>query len=267
MIENTPVVSGLCKELSAMRPANIESLLEGIALLSPLFDALPDTVFFIKDVNARYLAANMTLASRCGFKNVAALFGRTSADIFPRNLGALYLEQDRHVLRYGVPIRDQLELHLDGDRKQGWCLTHKLPLLGQNRQIVGIAGISSDLHVFHHRHPIYRRLAAVDLYIQEHYYRSVRLSELTTIADMSVAQLERYYKRVFHVTPRQMIRKVRLEHAYRLLTGEQTITEIAQQCGYADHSAFTRQFKMMTGITPRQYRQSAFFCGAPIDCQ
>ncbi|WP_412071430.1 helix-turn-helix domain-containing protein [Pseudomonas fluorescens] len=33
-------------------------------------------------------------------------------------------------------------------------------------------------------------------------------------------------------------------------------TKAALQCGYTDHSAFTRQFKASTGFTPRQYRQA-----------
>lgn len=59
-----------------------------------------------------------------------------------------------------------------------------------------------------------------------------------------------------------MIQKVRLEHARRLLHTELPITEVALQCGYTDHSAFTRQFKALTGFTPRQYRQATQAEGA-----
>jgi AraC-like DNA-binding protein len=69
-----------------------------------------------------------------------------------------------------------------------------------------------------------------------------------------VAQIERYCKRIFHLTPRQMIHKVRLEKATELLAGDTPITDIALQCGYTDHSAFSRQFKAMTGSTPRDFR-------------
>ncbi|MGH8349620.1 MAG: helix-turn-helix domain-containing protein, partial [Pseudomonas sp.] len=171
-------------------------------------------------------------------------------------LGPGYTEQDRRVLEQGLVLEDQLELHLYGSREPGWCLTHKRPLYNRHNQIIGLAGISVDLQSASDTHPAYQRLAAVDEYIRTHFNRRVTLGELTRIAGISVAQLERYCKRVFHLTPRQMIQKVRLEHAHRLLHTDLPITEVALQCGYTDHSAFTRQFKALTGFTPRQYRQA-----------
>ena len=82
------------------------------------------------------------------------------------------------------------------------------------------------------------------------------MEELTALSGMSVAQIERYCKRIFHLTPRQMIHKVRLEKATELLAGDTPITDIALQCGYTDHSAFSRQFKAMTGSTPRDFRMT-----------
>jgi hypothetical protein len=46
-----------------------------------------------------------------------------------------------------------------------------------------------------------------------------------------------------------MIHKARLEHAHRLLHGDMAITDVALHCGYTDHSAFSRQFKALTGFT------------------
>jgi AraC-like DNA-binding protein len=63
---------------------------------------------------------------------------------------------------------------------------------------------------------------------------------------------------VFHLTPRQLLTKTRVEAASRqLASGEGTIVDIAQACGYADHSAFTRQFRAVTGMTPRAFRRAA----------
>ena len=47
-----------------------------------LFDRVADTVFFIKDHEARYVAVNETLARRCGFADSHALIGRKASEVF-----------------------------------------------------------------------------------------------------------------------------------------------------------------------------------------
>ncbi|MHC8407615.1 PAS domain-containing protein [Pseudomonas sp. TMB3-21] len=246
----------LCQDPDSSRAQTLEDLLSSIAPLLPMLDVIPNATIFIKDSQARYVMANRTLVQRCGLKDLKPLLGKTSAEVFPAQLGPGYTEQDRRVLEQGLVLEDQLELHLYGSREPGWCLTHKQPLLNREGVIIGLTGVSVDLQSVADTHPAYQRLAAVDQHIRAHFHRRIALAELTRIADISVAQLERYCKRVFHLTPRQMIQKIRLEHAHRLLITALPITEIALQCGYTDHSAFTRQFKDLTGFTPRQYRQA-----------
>lgn len=115
------------------------------------------------------------------------------------------------MLREGVTLRDQLEMHLYNGRERGWCLTQKLALRDVRGQVIGMAGISHDLQEAHARHPAWQRLAIVDDHIRRHYHRPIAMEELTALSGMSIAQIERYCKRIFHLTPRQMIHKVRLE--------------------------------------------------------
>lgn len=246
----------LCQGGSQPGAETIEDLLAGMAPLLPMLDAIPNAAIFIKDAQARYLNANHTLVQRCGLKQLQRLLGKTSAEVFPAQLGPGYTEQDRRVLEQGLVLEHQLELHLYKDREPGWCLTYKWPLYNRKKEIIGLMGVSIDLESASNTHPAYRRLVAVDEYIRAHFDRPITMKELTRIAGLSAAQLERHCKKVFHLTPRQMIHKARLEHAHRLLHSDMLITDVAQQCGYTDHSAFSRQFKALTGFTPRQYRQT-----------
>lgn len=53
-------LSQICEGLARQRPDNIQTLLHAMALIAPLLNAIPNVVFFIKDVQARYLMVNMT---------------------------------------------------------------------------------------------------------------------------------------------------------------------------------------------------------------
>lgn len=243
--------------LTTFKPCDLPTLLSSLQPIAPLLDTLTDVVFFIKDSEARYAFVNQTLARRCGVTHREDLLGRTAEMVFPERYGPLYTEQDRRVLSTGRELSDQLELHLYFGNQPMWCLTHKLALHDQQGRIVGLAGISRDLQLPQSNHPAFARLAAVDAHIRQHFARPISLAELTAIAGYSVAQLERHCKRVFQLTPRQMIHKARLEEGSRLLLHtDLPITDIALRCGYTDHSAFSRQFRALTSLAPSQYRDS-----------
>lgn len=235
---------------------DLTSLVNTLQPVTPLLDALLGVVFFIKDHRARYLLLNQTLVQRLGCKDKQQLLGRTAEDVFPNRLGTLYTAQDLHVLNAGTRLDNQLELHLYPGRQPGWCLTHKLPLRDAEGTIIGMAGVSCDLPSANAQHPAYPKVAAVDAHIKQHFARHISLNELTAIAGLSVAQLERHCQRIFQLSPRQMIHKARLGAATQLLAEHLPITEIALRCGYTDHSAFSRQFKAHTGMPPSQYRES-----------
>jgi AraC-like DNA-binding protein len=68
----------------------------------------------------------------------------------------------------------------------------------------------------------------------------------------------RQLRRIFQLTPGQVIARKRLEAAAHLLRDTpQPIAEVALDCGYCDHSAFTRAFREATGMKPRQFRETA----------
>ncbi|MFM2169559.1 MAG: hypothetical protein RIS79_3930, partial [Verrucomicrobiota bacterium] len=58
------------------------------------------------------------------------------------------------------------------------------------------------------------------------------------------------------ISPMQLITKTRISAGSRLLLeSDASIAEIALNCGFADHSAFTRAFRAVTSYSPSEYRR------------
>ncbi|MDE2570897.1 MAG: AraC family transcriptional regulator [bacterium] len=235
-----------------------EELLSRVA--SPLvaeevFDRTPDIVFFLKNRRGQYVVVNRALAERCGFRHKSELIGKSTFEVFPRQLAASYAEQDRLVLDTGAQITDRLELHLYRDRNPGWCLTNKFPLLGGDGAVVGMGGISKDIHEPNARTCVYPEIAKAAEHVRRHYGDALRVEDLAELAGLSTARLERYVKAIFQITVGQLISKTRIDAATRLLVEtELPVAEIAHACGFYDHSAFSRRFKATAGVTPRDFR-------------
>jgi PAS domain S-box-containing protein len=228
-----------------------------LALLEKLFDELPEVVFFAKDREGRYSSVNDTLLKRCGFRRREKILGLTAEEVYPKPLGAGYTAQDRLVLQKGIEIRDKLELHLYPGGGQGWCLTFKTPIRSTNGTITGLVGISRDLHRPDEHDADYRRLARAIDDLQARYAEPVRLEALARSVGLSLDRFERLVKRVFYLTPRELLIKTRIEAASKLLLeGDRSVADIAYACGYCDHSAFTRQFKATVGVAPAAFRSS-----------
>jgi len=229
----------------------------GLRVIEQLFDHVPETVFFLKDASGRYLAVNRTLVERCGLRSKGGLVGRRVQDVFPPELAKRFADQDARVLRTGRPIIDRLELHWYARGRAGWCLTTKLPLRNGRKHVVGLVGISRDLRAPGDRESIPAGLAGTLEYLEEHFAENVSPASLATRAGLSPIRFARLIKRIFRLTPGQLITQTRLSAAsLSLLETNRQVAEIAHLCGFYDHSAFTRAFRSATGVTPTQYRAS-----------
>jgi AraC-like DNA-binding protein len=73
---------------------------------------------------------------------------------------------------------------------------------------------------------------------------------------MSLRAFERQFLASFHLTPQKYLRKLRLRIACRaLIYTDESLSEVALSCGFADQSHFTREFRRQFGRTPRDYRE------------
>jgi AraC-like DNA-binding protein len=237
-----------------LRKSFFESI-NGILPVERLFDGVPDILFFVKDACGRYMAVNDTLATRCGIPSKDHALGKTAAELFPPPLGDAFAQQDQKIIAGGAAIRDHLELHLYPGGRRGWCLTYKEPVFGRDKSIVGICGISRDLHTPDTQEGDYAAMSNTLDYIHHHFDEALRLPALAEMAGLSVYQFDQRIRSLFHVTAGQYLVKVRIDDACKRLSGSKTpISQIALDCGYSDQSAFSRQFKQAVGISPMAYR-------------
>ena len=221
--------------------------------LEELFDSLEDVVFFVKDRGGRYVVVNETLVRRVGVDRREDLIGRTVDEVFRGELGASFREQDERVMRTGRPLVDRLELHLYPGRGRGWCRTQKIPLR-EAEEVTGLIGFSRDLHLRADEHAPKGVARAIE-FIDNNIDTRLTIPALARVADMAPRSFERAVQGIFGVSAGDLVIKARIDAACRLLSAtDAAIGRIALECGYADHSAFTRQFRARVGITPRGFR-------------
>jgi PAS domain S-box-containing protein len=228
-----------------------------IAALEQLFDQVPDIAFFVKDHQGKYITVNQSLLARHGLRSKQDAMGRRPADICSGDFGKLPSEQDQWVLRTGTPINDHLEMQWEMPGRPVWCLTTKVPLQDRDGRIIGIVGFSRDIRTAVAPSSVPKTFARALEQFERDLDMEASPSWLAKLAKMPNHRFARTMKLIFGLTPSQYIAKSRLGKASSLLLQtDKSISEIAQICGYFDHSAFSRAFKKATGTRPMDFRRA-----------
>lgn len=225
-----------------------------------IFDDLPNVVFFIKDRAGRYVGVNRTLMERCAFSEKSRLLGKRPSELFPSVLAECYERQDERVISTGKPVLHALELHLYPNRRRGWCLTSKYPVRAANGSVTGLVGISRDVETSARDAAAggYPELASALELVQARISEPPAIEELAQLCGLPAPRFAQLVQRVFHLTPRQLVMKVRIDEALHLLaTTTMSLSGIAQATGFCDQSAFTRNFHRMAGLPPGAFREAA----------
>ena len=104
------------------------------------------------------------------------------------------------------------------------------------------------------------RSRAVDaaMWISTHSPHDIDLCQAADRAGLSPFHFLRLFSRVLGVSPHQYLVRSRLRHAARLLAeGQQSITDVALDVGFADLSNFVRTFSRAAGMSPSAFRRAA----------
>lgn len=91
--------------------------------------------------------------------------------------------------------------------------------------------------------------------IENNLYNNLGLEQLAFLCNMSLSKFKREFKKNFADTPARYIKNRRLQAAEkRLLTTDDSITEIAFSLGFVDISTFSAVFQEKFQISPSKYR-------------
>lgn len=103
-----------------------------------------DFVYF-KDADSRFRFCSQTLADITGHASWRDLIGKHDRDVFPPETARIYEEEEYAVFTEGRPLLDKVDPYFDKNGKTGYVETSKWPLFDENRNVVGIFGISRDI--------------------------------------------------------------------------------------------------------------------------
>ena len=235
---------------------------EAVALLGALgpevlqlMDDLTATMFCAKDVTGRYVAVNQVFVDRTSERSRRTVIGRRAEELFVPELAEHYVRQDREVLGTGRALRGELELIRRPGGAPGWYLTSKVPVRVEGA-IVGLLSVSEDLRTHDAADVTVASLSRVVALVHERLADHLTIADLARAAGCSPSTLDRRIRRVFGLSPQQLVLRTRIDHAAALLTTtDLPIADVAAESGFYDQAAFTRTFGRLTGETPAQFRR------------
>jgi AraC-like DNA-binding protein len=169
---------------------------------------------------------------------------------------AQYIRDDEQVMASGKPILRRVELVANADGSVSWHVTSKFPLMNRKGICIGIAGYMRDFVRSENAWQPYRRMNAAVDYISKNYASPIELADLAKVANLSISQFERRFRDVFQQTPSRFLIRYRLTRSSQILINtEATLSHIAQEVGFYDHSHFSREFRKEFNQSPGQYRK------------
>jgi AraC family transcriptional regulator len=93
-------------------------------------------------------------------------------------------------------------------------------------------------------------------YIDSHIAGPLLVADLCALVQRSEAYFSRSFKRTFGESPHSFIVRRRVELAAQfMLDTDDSLSDIALQCGFADQAHLSKQFRQATGQTPSAWRR------------
>jgi AraC-like DNA-binding protein len=236
----------------------------GISTPSALFDTLSDMYYFAKNRAGQFVWGNRLLQEQHDLADVNDILGKTDHDFFRRDIADRIRADDLSVMERGVTVKNKLEVLGSDNGELTWLFTTKAPIRNRCGEIVGIEGFSRDAKRSQDIIAPFHEFRACIEYVQEHLMENISIEHLARLSCMSLSTFERKFKHHFSLTPKQYILHLKVHEACRLLPQLNNIARVAAETGFGGQSYFTKQFRTVVGITPKQYQLSLAGRGANV---
>jgi PAS domain S-box-containing protein len=113
-------------------------------LFRALLDNVPDRIYF-KDADGRLTRVGRATADAFGFDDPADMLGKTDFDFFDPDSAREFFDEEREIMRTGVPVVRHEEQETWKDGRVTWALTTKMALRDEAGRVAGTFGISTDI--------------------------------------------------------------------------------------------------------------------------
>ena len=222
-----------------------------------LFDAMEHVQFFVKDAQGAFMAANRTLVHLLGFDVEEEIIGLTDFDIHPPHIAKRLRQDDWNVMFHRKPLVDHVEALFNDPARLAWHSTTKLPLLDVNDEVIGIMGVTRPCPPPEpQQDSLPAPLREVVEQVRQHYASPLRITKLAASVGISPRRLNELFQAFYRMSAQQFILNTRVYATMDdLLHTRKSFSQIAHDYGFVDPSAFSRHFRSLTGMTPRDFQQ------------
>jgi len=206
----------------------------------------------------RELMGKVKIGDRTGAKEI---LNSILGTILFKTIGELGILKARLLELLSILSRSAVEGGVDIDVMLGKNLTYVNKVMRINNQEDLCAWISTALNEFielvyssQDARKVSQIRPAIN-YIDANYNKPITLADVAKASHLSISRLAHIFKEQMGITIIDYLTSVRIERAKQLLLAtDQNCTEICFEVGYNNQSYFTRTFKGLVGMAPRQFK-------------
>lgn len=109
----------------------------------------------------------------------------------------------------------------------------------------------------YHSDSSFSRIESVREIVLQNLQKEWTLAEMASISQYSISRFSSLYVKRFGLSPKADLIQNRIQLSKKMLRySDQSITEIAKQCGFQSIYYFSKHFKEVVGMTPSEYAAS-----------